>query len=220
MKLSTSKFNKKIWLALSIATLMANPLAKAADGIPCNCENQLKDIERQIQSARELFDKLQAEVDALRGNPSTPALNCSEVAQNAPLGTVCKTSAQISFKREADGWRDLGLNGKLWLDGIKTNVTQYDAVSFCANQNKDLPSGYHRELNGKNGFPNQDSDFVVADSHGIREVFKDMGGRRFWSASVFPGSPDYAFVFSYGGDVVSGYRDYYFSYYSVRCVGR
>ena len=214
MKLSTSKFNKKIWLALSIATLMANPLAKAADGIPCNCENQLKDIERQVQG-------LQSQIDALRGNPSTPALNCSEVAQNAPLGTVCKTSAQISFKREADGWRDLGLNGKLWLDTIKTRVAYDDAKSFCANQNKDLPSGYPQSRNGKNGFPIHDSDFVVAENHGIREVFKDMKGRWFWSASGLPDGTGYAFVFDgNSGDGGFDSRGNRSDDNAARCVGR
>ena len=33
-----------------------------------------------------------------------------------------------------------------------------------------LPSGYPRSLNGKNGFPNHDSDFVILEDDGIRQV--------------------------------------------------
>ena len=42
-----------------------------------------------------------------------------------------------------------------------------------------LPSGYPRSLNGKNGFPNQDSDFVILEDDGIRQVVSGVGEQVF-----------------------------------------
>jgi hypothetical protein len=47
-----------------------------------------------------------------------------------------------------------------------------------------LPSGYPHALNGKNGFPNRDSDFVVLDDDGIRAVVPELVNKWFLSSSA------------------------------------
>ena len=46
-----------------------------------------------------------------------------------------------------------------------------------------LPSGYPRSLNGKDGFPNHDSDFVVLEAYGIRQVIPGISSKYFVSSS-------------------------------------
>ena len=60
-----------------------------------------------------------------------------------------------------------------------------------------LPSGYPRSLNGKNGFPNQDSDFVILEADGIRQVISGVASKYFISSSEAGKIEDYM---SYGFD--------------------
>ena len=60
-----------------------------------------------------------------------------------------------------------------------------------------LPSGYPRSLNGKNGFPNHDSDFVILEDDGIRQVVSGVANKYFVSSSDAGKSGDFL---SYGFD--------------------
>ncbi len=60
-----------------------------------------------------------------------------------------------------------------------------------------LPSGYPRSLNGKNGFPNHDSDFVILEDDGIRQVIPVISSKYFVSSSEAGKLSDYI---SYGFD--------------------
>jgi hypothetical protein len=60
-----------------------------------------------------------------------------------------------------------------------------------------LPSGYPRSLNGKNGFPNHDSDFVILEDDGIRQVIPGISSKYFVSSSEAGKLSDYM---SYGFD--------------------
>jgi hypothetical protein len=60
-----------------------------------------------------------------------------------------------------------------------------------------LPSGYPRSLNGKNGFPNQDSDFVILEDDGIRQVVSGLANKYFVSSSEAGKIEDFM---SYGFD--------------------
>jgi hypothetical protein len=60
-----------------------------------------------------------------------------------------------------------------------------------------LPSGYPRSLNGKNGFPNHDSDFVILEDDGIRQVIPGISSKYFVSSSEAGKPADYI---SYGFD--------------------
>jgi hypothetical protein len=60
-----------------------------------------------------------------------------------------------------------------------------------------LPSGYPRSLNGKNGFPNHDSDFVTLEDDGIRQVVSGLANKYFVSSSEAGKIEDF---FSYGFD--------------------
>ena len=59
-----------------------------------------------------------------------------------------------------------------------------------------LPSGYPRELNGKNGFPKRDSDFVVLEDNGIRQVISGLANKWFVSSS----DPGDGFSYGYDGE--------------------
>src|SRR5262245_8082108 len=60
-----------------------------------------------------------------------------------------------------------------------------------------LPTGYPRSLNGKNGFPNHDSDFVILEDDGIRQVIPGLGNKYLVSSSEAGKSGDFM---SYGFD--------------------
>ena len=60
-----------------------------------------------------------------------------------------------------------------------------------------LPSGYPRSLNGNNGFPNHDSDFVILEDDGIRQVIPGISSKYFVSSSEAGKPADYI---SYGFD--------------------
>lgn len=60
-----------------------------------------------------------------------------------------------------------------------------------------LPSGYPRTVNGKNGFPNHDSDFVILEDDGIRQVIPGISSKYFVSSSEAGKPADYI---SYGFD--------------------
>jgi hypothetical protein len=60
-----------------------------------------------------------------------------------------------------------------------------------------MPSGYPRKLNGKNGFPNRDSDFVILEDDGIRQVITGLANKWFVSSS----DPGDGFSYGYDGDV-------------------
>ncbi len=59
-----------------------------------------------------------------------------------------------------------------------------------------LPSGYPRDLNGKKGFPNRDSDFVVLEDDGIRQVVPGLVNKWFLSSS----DPGDGFSYGYDGE--------------------
>ena len=60
-----------------------------------------------------------------------------------------------------------------------------------------LPSGCPRSLTGKNGFPNHDSDFVILEDDGIRQVIPGLSSKYFVSSSEAGKPADYI---SYGFD--------------------
>ena len=79
-----------------------------------------------------------------------------------------------------------------------------------------LPSGYPRKLNGKSGFPNRDSDFVILEDDGIRQVISGLANKWFVSSS----DPGDGFSYGYDGDfggVDTGCDGN--GNVSVRCVG-
>jgi len=82
-----------------------------------------------------------------------------------------------------------------------------------------LPSGYPRSMNGTKSFPSQDSDFVVLEEDGIREVVAGLANKYFISSSE-SASQDF---FSYGYDGEFGGIDTGCNgngNVSVRCVGQ
>jgi hypothetical protein len=107
---------------------------------------------------------------------------------------------------------------------VKQNLCQSPAYS---NQRGNLtsvtwrmPSGYPRALNGKNGFPNRDSDFVVLEDDGIREVVPGLANKVFMSSSE-SSTPEGDGAYGYDGDF--GGLDTSCDFNgnaSLRCVGQ
>ena len=63
-----------------------------------------------------------------------------------------------------------------------------------------LPSGYPRSLNGKKGFPNHNSDFVILEDDGIRQVVSGLANKWFVSSSESAsGGFSYGFDGEFGG---------------------
>ena len=130
-------------------------------------------------------------------------------------------------------------------DGKVRTMNHADADAYCKSIGASLPTGYFESRNGKNGFPDQDSDHVrlaklmgATDSEGkgyspyvqgstTQTVLPNLTTyeenrwnttRWFWSSSVYPDSPWDAYVF-YGRLGNAGYRyQYHASFVSVRCV--
>lgn len=78
-----------------------------------------------------------------------------------------------------------------------------------------LPSGYPSEINGEYGFPDNDSEFVTLEKHGIRAVMDlyDDGSRygvrlptAFWSSSICPRYPRLAYKYFATGVILPGDR--------------
>jgi hypothetical protein len=54
-----------------------------------------------------------------------------------------------------------------------------------------VPSGYPRRLNGMDGFPSHDSDFMMLEVDGLREVVPGLANKFFISSSDFDGGGSY-----------------------------
>ena len=83
-----------------------------------------------------------------------------------------------------------------------------------------IPSGYPRSMNGKNGFPNHDSDFVVLEDDGIRDVISGLASKWFTSSSEVDGGASYS-SWGYDGEfggINSGCDGN--GNVSLRCVGQ
>jgi hypothetical protein len=80
-----------------------------------------------------------------------------------------------------------------------------------------LPSGYPKSLNGKNNFPDHDSDFVALEEDGIREVVPGLMNKWFISSSEAGDFQSYGYDGEFGG-VNSGCNGN--GNVSLRCVGQ
>ncbi len=146
---------------------------------------------------------------------------CKTLPQQVPVGTKCMTSSNFEFERTQNGWKDLGINGKIWYDHQKVAVDQGQAETFCDAFGLNLPSGYTAKYKGQFGFPNQSSDFGLAEARGFREVLKDFRQEYYWSSSVMPYEPwNHYFTFSgKTGNIFSGeYRGS--NFLVARCVSQ
>lgn len=152
-----------------------------------------------------------------------PACSNQQVQEEIKTGKEisCITSKGFVFQMENGFMHDLSPEGKRWEIFYKSKMDHYKATAYCQAKGMILPSGYPVEYNGQYGFPNINSDFVIAENHGIREVFLDMKAKWFWSSSLDPDPVyiDYAYDFSgnYGG-VYSDYRRAENDSESARCV--
>ncbi len=136
------------------------------------------------------------------------------VAQTLPakqykVGTVIKTSKGFNFERYQDpvskawGWKDLTLDGKIWFDAIQTGIGPQAAFKFCQKiSGQTLPTGHRLkgEDTGHGPYPyKEDSDFAIAEKHGLREIFKDMKYLFFWSQSLRSFESNYGYYYFFNG---------------------
>ena len=125
-------------------------------------------------------------------------------------------------------------------DGSPLFLNQRDAESYCENIGAQLPSGYLENLNGTNGFPDRDSDFVrlrqylggqptpgLEGPKGYKPQFLpnlaergrgEIWDRFFWTSSTHYDNPRVNYVFrGKKGGFVGYFRDHA-EMVSVRCV--
>ncbi|MBI2646752.1 MAG: hypothetical protein HYW85_06995 [Deltaproteobacteria bacterium] len=129
----------------------------------------------------------------------------SEKTFQAPQGYMCKHKTptgdafwSLEVVTPLGGtriWKDM--KSELLVSDVYGRVPGYDAAKrICTNPlsfvegyptniNWGLPSGYHKGLNGKYEFPNQDSDFETLEAHGVRKVINTRGSW-YWSSSQDP----------------------------------
>jgi len=84
-----------------------------------------------------------------------------------------------------------------------------------------VPSGYPRKLNGKKGFPDHDSDFVVLEEDGIRDAIPGLTTKWFTSSSEEDGDKSLYSSYGYDGEfgaVNAGCNGN--GNVSLRCVGQ
>lgn len=148
-----------------------------------------------------------------------------------------KTLGIKDLSKFGEAWKDP--SGLVWGDVAKDEkgnirrMNHKDAESYCKSLGAELPTGYLEEKNGKNGFPNHDSDFVRLRKYMGAESLAGYGapkgygpqilpnlkeGGWEWSSSVHPANSDNAYDFDgRSGDIYYGHRDYSLNV-SVRCV--
>ena len=139
-------------------------------------------------------------------------LRCSLMPQHlAPVGAKCITTKSQIFTKVVDslgqvGWQDSGPNGKIWAELMVSNLDGDHAADYCLSfEQETLPT---------------QSDFEVAETHGIRELFKDMAKKFFWSSTPVYNCPECRYEFS-GVEGKSSYfdmKDHHYDYDSARCL--
>jgi len=177
------------------------------------------------------------------------ACDPNKVAQ-AQSGYRCQAGDFIWEVGETTGsgkrvYKDL--TGGLLVSGVVAeNTAQYGALSLCTDDSNitwNLPSGYPKYEAGKesgqlpkNGrclwgeeyrdgkcfFPSADSDFVILNTHHVREVVPEVKDGHFWSSSIDPSNTYLAYAYFAGsyGDVSPSFRYGYTYWYAVLCTAR
>lgn len=171
------------------------------DGL-LHCDS--RDIKEEVDSARCVSST----------EPSSRA--CSDVDEKTNVvGTSCVTSAGVEFVRYRDpasgawGWKDTGLNGKIWFDKVENHKNLEAAKSFCESSSNQV-------------LPNKE-DFELAEKHGFRELlYPNLRSGYFWSASSRKPESFYAFIGRTGkiNDDTVFHQSYNFYYNYVICVSQ
>lgn len=187
--------NKKLGWMIVMATFAIAPSVFAKDHCgSTDCEQEIQDLKNEVKDLKDIIKHLQN---------SSPVRDCASAAQNSQLGTRCQTSTGAVFVRVDYGWKDTETKGKVWYDDMAKNLNQYSSKKLCSDKGQALPSK---------------EDFQIAESHGFREILKDMKNRWFWSSSIYPYYTAFAYGF-YGSDGNFD-DDARYSLGFARCVGR
>ena len=124
---------------------------------------------------------------------------------------------RVQDAKHGAGWRepDIGQERRsIWWDRVENNKTPKQAKEFCESLGLDLPENedFERLRSFMGSEPGTHTGFKS-------QVLPDLKGRWFWSSSVHPTGPDYAYYFDgYYGDI--GYGNCSNYNFSVRCVAR
>lgn len=130
--------------------------------------------------------------------------DCSPEAMGAaPAGSVCHTSsADWRVENETYAgkrvYRDLK-SGLEVTEPLGGNSLQQAAAQRCTSGWR-LPTGYPVDFEGKDGFPVQESEFLVLGADNIRHIVPGTKCDWFWSSSINPGDEDVGFLFDSCGD--------------------
>ena len=131
---------------------------------------------------------------------------CSEIELvKKEVGATCVSSSDSCgadgcvFKRVEQGIKDVS-SGIVLSTNIISNVNHQAATNHCIGMGLTLPTGWPENKNGQMSFPNYDSEFVILEKNGFRDVLLSyMEGKIYWSKSIKPGNNSEAYDF-YGDD--------------------
>lgn len=101
---------------------------------------------------------------------------CLKTAEDAKVGTKCKTSVGVIFERvqllnSADlAWRDTVAKFN-WLDGVENNLSNKEAEAFCRDRKASIPGVF---------------TFKMSEIHKFREILKSLTGNVEWEDRSAP----------------------------------
>ncbi|HCM38933.1 MAG: hypothetical protein A2Z97_09805 [Bdellovibrionales bacterium GWB1_52_6] len=202
---------KHEWTLMAAGVVLGLSLcASASDGHTSECVGDASSAkpEAAIGGLKLITQKVQAQKTA------PVEEDCASVKQLSPVGTRCKTSKGVVFTRMKNGWKDSGDGGSLWHDEDRNpsmyfENSQPNSESYC--KNRGLKQQVNMYLPSK-------QDFEVADSHGIRELMKDMKGHSYWTTTVDPGNPSGGYYFSGSSGGFGTYRRAQGDFYNYTCI--
>ncbi|MEN0059354.1 MAG: hypothetical protein AAGB31_11015 [Bdellovibrio sp.] len=168
-------------------------------------------------------------------NSNSQIKDCSAFTefQSEPVGSECfvrfengiiRGHFKISEYVTKNGQTNKGLEvvgtGLIFENTIARNLSYRAAAQLCWKKGLKLPTGYPKYRNGEWDYPNRDSDFALAENHGLREAFgTKMKYRFFWSSSGVDPDRVNSFVYSGNdGDLYYFYNGHAWWHYSTAAI--
>lgn len=147
-------------------------------------------------------------LEEIKSQPdSMPALSqktlCIDYRVEAAVATGknvhCLSKSGTKFIVSKDEVHDTGHGGKIWSRLVKSGVNALEAQKHCQRLGMKLPSGYPSQTEPVSQslsqemktslleeFGTNESDFTIAEKHGIREVISDLNDELSWSSTSHP----------------------------------
>lgn len=164
-------------------------------------------------------------ISLFESNPSFAAfMPCNSVQdQNLPANLTCVTSKGFFWMRVKTstwvGWKDINPDGRLWSDAWNGKINHFQAVKFCERPSMFRKLGSKRFQDAR--LPEM-KEFQTAESHGIRELFLEMGKKWYWSNTPVPWAPEMRYEYNgYEGKATYyAFRTDRYKFDTAKCVAK